>query len=134
MLKNILLVGLLSSLLTFGLFGHAFAESTDPSLLGNDEFQFDAPETKADRAARDFDYDKESLALVGTEAGDWDFKSNATQTKSDIAARDYQYSQTRLASVGTEAGDWEYRHEPSGTQMGAAVANEIEAVPVCSDC
>jgi hypothetical protein len=84
---------------TFGLSGLAFAESTDPSLLGNDEFQFNAPETKAGRAARGFDYDQESLAIVGT-----------------------------------EAGDWEYRHEPSDNQLGAAVANETEAVPVCSDC
>lgn len=99
LLKKILLVGLLSSLFTFGLSGLAFAESTDPSLLGNDEFQFNAPETKAGRAARGFDYDQESLAIVGT-----------------------------------EAGDWEYRHEPSDNQLGAAVANETEAVPVCSDC
>lgn len=133
MLKNIIIVGLLTSLFTFGLLGNTFAENTDPSLLGNDEFQFGTQETKADIAALNHDYDQEHLAVVGTEAGAWEFKSNAPETKADIAARNYDYNQAQLASVGSEAGDWEYKHV-SSDRTGDAVANEIEAVPVCRDC
>lgn len=37
---------------------------------GNWQFNFDAPESKADMAANRYDYNAKSLSAIGTEAGD----------------------------------------------------------------
>ena len=42
---------------------------------GNFEYQFDAPETKANVAARNYQYNQESVARIGTEAGDWEYNA-----------------------------------------------------------
>lgn len=132
MLKKSLVLGFLVTLFTIAMLGTAFAENNDPSILGYDEFQFNAPETKADIAARSYDYDQAYLTSVGTEAGAWKFQFNAPETKADIAAKNYDYGNQGLAAVGTEAGDWEYTFESAKSKTGEAIVNE--ALPVCHDC
>jgi hypothetical protein len=62
---------------------------------------FSAPETAADGAARNYVYDQEQLALIGTEAGG----EIASTPQALRAAKNYAYNEERLAVVGTEAGD-----------------------------
>lgn len=132
MLKKSMVLGFLVTLFTFALLGTAFAENNDPSLLGYDEFKFNAPETKADIAAQSYDYDQAQLAAVGTEAGAWKFTFNAPVTKAEIAARNHDYGNQGLAAVSTEAGDWEYTIASTKTKTGEAIVNE--ALPVCNEC
>jgi hypothetical protein len=63
--------------LFLGLFGTAFAgEGEYKSLLGTDEFVFDAPLTKADLAAANYQYNQEQLSVIGTERGELPFSFN----------------------------------------------------------
>ncbi len=134
-IKNII-VGMLAAFLCFGMIGTAFAGEGDyDSILGTDEFKFDAPVTKADIAARNYDYNQKSLAAVRTEAGSWEYKFDAPDTKADIAARNHDYNQDSLALVGTEAGDWGVKFKTSDTKASEAVANEGKKEDaVCTDC
>ena len=52
---------------------HLAAVATEAGVL---EFKFDAPETKADVAARNYNYDQVHLALIGTEAGNSEFRGH----------------------------------------------------------
>ena len=138
MFKKEFTVGVLATFLFLGLLGTAFAESSETSLLGTDQFTFDAPETKADIAAKNFVYNQEQLASVGTERGDSEFNFDAPETKADAAANSYVYNQEHLASVGTERGDSEFRFRDTRTK--ANNANEAVAEKgntqdaVCKGC
>ena len=135
MFKKEFIIGLLTTFLCLGLIGTAFAGEGDyDSILGTDEFKFDAPVTKADIAAKAYSYDQNSLALVGTEAGNWEFRFDAPLTKADIAARNHKYNQESLALVGTEAGNWEFRFKDVDTMSSESVANEGNVDTVCPDC
>jgi|GEM_PF-2484462 len=119
MLKKEFIIGVLATSVIFGSLGTAFAEdSNDKSILGTDEYSFDAPGTTADEAARNHVYDQEQLALIGTEAG-----GEIVSTPQALnAANNHAYSEERLAVVGTEAGDWEYRSYEEGSRTSDAVA------------
>jgi hypothetical protein len=129
MLRKELIVGIFAAFTILILFGTALAEdSNDKSILGTDEFTFDAPETKADVASRNYVYDKEPLALVGTEAG-----SEVTSIpQAQQAARNYVYDEERLAAVGTEAGDWKFRVDDQGSGTSEVIADKRDAT--CSKC
>ena len=129
MLRKELIIGIFTAFTLLVSFGTALAEdSNDKSILGTDEFTFDAPETKADVAARNYVYDEEQLALVGTEAG-----SEVTSTPKALqAARNYGYDKEYLAAAGTEAGDWEFRFDDQGTGTSEVIADKQDAT--CSKC
>jgi hypothetical protein len=129
MLRKELIIGIFTAFTLLVSFGTAIAEdSNDKSILGTDEFVFNAPETKADVAARNYVYDEEQLALIGTEHGG----EIASTPKALKAARDYVYDQEHLALVGTEAGDWEFRFDDQGTGTSEAIADKRDAT--CSKC
>ena len=123
MLRKELIVGIFAAYNLLVSFGTALAEdSNDKSILGADKFTFDAPETKADVAARNYGHDEEQLALVSTEAG-----SEVTSApQAQQAASNYVYNEERLAAVGNEAGDWKYSFDGqvSGTSEGLADKRE----------
>ena len=74
MLTKQLIISILATFFFLGLLGTAFAGENDyTSVLGSDQFTFNAPQTKADVAARDHVYNQENLATVGTEAGGPEF-------------------------------------------------------------
>ena len=129
MLRKELIIGIFTAFTLLVSFGTALAEdSNDKSILGTDEFTFDASETKADVAARNYVYDEEQLALVGTEAG-----SEVTSTPKALqAARNYGYDKEYLAAAGTEAGDWEFRFDDQGTGTSEVIADKQDAT--CSKC
>jgi hypothetical protein len=129
MLRKELIIGIFTAFTLLVSFGTALAEdSNDKSILGTDEFTFDASETKADVAARNYVYDEEQLALVGTEAG-----SEVTSTPKALqAARNYGYDKEYLAAAGTEAGDWEFRFDDQGTGTSEVIADKRDAT--CSKC
>ena len=86
MFKKGLIVCVLATFFFLGLLGTSFAgeanyESKIGTEAGNWEYNFDAPETKADVAAMNYQYDQEPLARVGTEAGDWEYGSDATNNE-----------------------------------------------------
>ena len=113
-MKNVIKVGVLVGFMTLGLVGAAFAEQpNDKSILGTDEFSFNAPITETDIAAQKYVYDQERLKLVGTEGGDWQFNFNAPETKADLAAKNYNYDPVKLKMVGTNMGYDEYIHSNS---------------------
>ena len=110
-MKNVIKVGVLVGFMTLGLVGAAFAEQpNDKSILGTDEFSFNAPITEADIAAQSYVYNQEHLKLVGPEGGDWEFHFNAPETKADLAAKNYKYDPVKLRMVVTEMGYDEYIH------------------------
>lgn len=111
-------------------FGTALAEdeSRDSSILGSDEYTFDAPQTETDVAASNHVYDEEQLARVGTEAG----SEIASSPKALKAASNHNYNEVRMAAVGTEAGDWEYRYDAQGSGSSEAVADKRNAT--CNKC
>jgi hypothetical protein len=129
MLRKELIIGIFTAFTLLVSFGTALAEdSNDKSILGTDEFTFDASEAKADVAARNYVYDEEQLALVGTEAG-----SEVTSTPKALqAARNYGYDKEYLAAAGTEAGDWEFRFDDQGTGTSEVIADKRDAT--CSKC
>ena len=132
MLTKQLIISVLATFFFLGLLGTAFAGENDyTSVLGSDEFTFNAPETNADVAARNHVYNQEHLAAVGTEAGDWEYTFNAPETNADIAARDHVYNQENLATIGTEAGGPEFTFE-SAEEAVAGGSDEKDAV--CSNC
>ena len=111
MLKKQYIVSLLVVLLSLGFAGSVVAGENDyNNLLGSDEFSFEASETNKDTAASTHVYDQEKLALVGTEAGDWqyDYSASSVETKSEQVASNHNSDQSQSSAVGTEAGDWEY--------------------------
>ena len=111
-MKNVIKVGVLVGFMTLGLVGAAFAEQpNDNSILGTDQFSFSTPQTEADIAAQNHDYDQERLAKVGSEAGNWQFDFDAPETKADLAAQNYHYDSQKLHMVGTEYGYDEYVHK-----------------------
>jgi len=103
-----LLIGVLVTFLTFGLFGTAFAASDlgspQSSEAGVYQFNFNAPLTMADKAAMNHEYDRDSLARVGSEQGSWQYRVDAPKTDADIAAMNHEYDQKALSEVGTERG------------------------------
>lgn len=122
-------VSVFAVLLTFGLFGTAFASSDLISQHSSEggvyQFDFDTPKTKADEAAINYDYDPELLSKVGTETGSWEYGFDAPDIKADIAAKNHVYDMERLSDVSTEGGLWEYRFDAGSSQS---------ANPVCSNC
>ena len=132
MLTKQLIISVFATFFFLGLLGTAFAGENDyTSILGSDEFAFNAPETKADVAARNYVYDQEHLAAVGTEAGDWEYSFNAPETNADVAARNHVYNQENLATIGTEAGGPEFTFE-SAEEAVAGESGKKDAV--CSNC
>jgi len=117
MLKKEFIITLLVVFVSFGFVTAVFAENSETSLLGTDEFNFNAQKTSADVAAQNHVYNQENLAKVGTEAGNWVYDFDAPVTAADNAARYYAYDHERLERIGTEAGDWEQRSEPSSNPM-----------------
>ncbi len=114
MLKKQYIVSLLVVLLSLGFVTSVFAGENDyKTILGSDEFSFEASETNKDMSASNHVYDHERLARVGTEAGDWqyDYSANTVEAQSEQAASGLNSDQSKLSSVGTEAGDWEYRFD-----------------------
>jgi len=97
-----LLIGVLATLLTLGLFGTAFASDFDSSEAGSWHYSFNAPITDADRAAMNHDYDLTALTEVGTEKGITDHQLETPMA--DEAAMNHVYDKNRLAEIGTEAG------------------------------
>ncbi len=152
MLKKELIIGVFATSVILASFGTALAEdSNDKSILGTDEFTFNASETKADVAARNYVYDYEQLALIGTEAGGeiastpqalraaanhvYDEEQLAligTEAGGEIAstpqallaAANHVYDQEQLAVVGTEAGDWEYKFDDQGSGTSEVAADK----------
>lgn len=111
MLKKQYIVSLLVVLLSLGFVGSVVAGENDyNTILGSDEFSFEASETNKDMSASSHVYDQEKLALVGTEAGDWqyDYSANVVEPQSEQVASGRNSDQSQFSSVGTEAGDWEY--------------------------
>lgn len=102
MLKKSLLVILLAAAFSLGLFGNDCAEDRSTSLLGTDQFSFNAPETKAGVAARNHIYDQEQLAVIGREGGG-EIKSSPKEALQ--TAQSYKYNQEELAFLGTEGGN-----------------------------
>ena len=124
MLRKELIIGIFVAFTLLVTFGTALAEdSNDKSILGTDEFTFNAPETKADVAARNYVYDEEQLALISTEAGG----EIASTPKALHAARNFVYDEERLAVVGTEAGDWKFRFDGQGSGTSEVIADKREA-------
>jgi hypothetical protein len=110
-MKNVLTVGVLMAFMTLGIVGSAFAEdSHDKSILGTDQFSFNAPETKADVVAKNYVYNQQRLEQVGTEAGNAQFDFDAPETKAELATKNYDYDSQKLRMVGTEAGYDAYSH------------------------
>ena len=129
MLRKELIISIFVAFTLVFSFGTALAEdSNDTSILGTDEFVFDAPETKADVAARNYVYDEKQLNLIGTEAGG----EIVSTPKALHAARNYSYDEESLAAVGTEAGNWGYRFDGQGSGRNEAIADKQDAT--CSTC
>jgi hypothetical protein len=129
MLRKELIIGVFVAFTLLVSFGNALAEdSNDKSILGTDEFTFDAPETKADVAVRNHVYDEKQLAMIGTEAG----SEIASTPKALHAARNNNYDEEQLAAVGTEAGNWEFRFDGQGSGTNEAIADKRDAT--CSKC
>lgn len=83
MFKKELIICALATFFFLGLLGTAFAENRDTSLIGSDQFSFDAPDSAINyEAARNYDYNQERLAAVSTEGGNWEFKFHNTESKS----------------------------------------------------
>jgi hypothetical protein len=120
MLRKQYIISLLVALLSLGFAGSVMAGENDyNTILGSDEFTFESSESKNVTASNHV-YDQEKLALIGTEAGDWqyDFSANAKQTQSEKVASDRDSDQSHLSSsVGTEAGDWEYSFDSPGNAV-----------------
>ena len=141
MFKKELFTSLLVAFFCVSLVGTALAGEViyDGSEAGNDEFTSDAP-TEVSDAAKSHVYDEKSLAIIGTEAGDWEFKYDAPETSADIAARNYNYNQESLASIGTEAGNDEFRFDASERNVYGSASNEAVADDskvkdaVCNGC
>lgn len=133
MLRINFIVGALVAFLFLGLAGVAVAgEGNSRDILGTDEYRNSVPETNADWAARDYVYDQEALARVGTEGGNLDFIFDAPESKADIAARDHVYDQDSLARVGTEGGSLEFNFSQ---QSDADVAGKGDSMNTkCSNC
>ena len=122
MLRKQYIVSLLVVLFTFIFVGAALAGENDYSgILGSDQFSFEDSEANMDMAVSNHAYDEDHLALVGTEAGNWQYDANAERTPAQQAAIERDYDQSRLSDVGTEAGNWQYRFNSSES-------------PVCSSC
>ena len=88
MFKKELIIGVIATSVLLGSFGSALAEDSNAtSILGIDEFTFETTDTTSDAAARNYVYDQEQLAVVGTEAGDWEFRSydQVTATSEAVA-------------------------------------------------
>jgi hypothetical protein len=138
MFRKKFIIGVLATFFFMGFLGTAFAENSETSLIGTDQFTFDAPASTNNAAASKHVYNQEQLALVGTEAGVWEFKFDAPETKAELAAKNYVYDQEHLASVGTEGGNWEFKFDAPRTK--ANNANEAVAEKgnmkdaVCKGC
>jgi len=128
MLKKSLIIGAFSVFSLLGLLGTAFAEDNDNSILGTDQFTFNAPETKADVAARNYVYDQEQLALIGTEGGG----EITSSPKALEAARTHDYDQGQLAKVGTEGGNWQFSFDNQASRTNEAVAGKQDVL--CNNC
>lgn len=102
MFSKQLLIGVLATLLTFGLFGTAFASEFDGSEAGNWDYRFNSNVTDADVAAMNHDYNLEALVDVGTERGITEHRLDTS--KADMAAKSHAYDTGNLAQIGTEAG------------------------------
>jgi hypothetical protein len=136
MFRKEFVVGALATCFFFGLLGTSLAGEViyDGSEAGGDKFTF-AASTEVSDTVKNHVYDGETLAKVGTEAGNFEYRFDAPETKADVAARNYQYNQESLARIGTEAGDWEYNAEIAGNNANDAVAekNSVKDA-VCKGC
>jgi hypothetical protein len=99
MLRKELGISLFVGLLLVGLSGTAFAGG-----LGSEAGVDTVLSQGTLAAAQSHNYDAQSLAVIGTEAGDWKFNVNAPESKADVAAAQYNYNQDRLDLIGTEGG------------------------------
>jgi hypothetical protein len=129
MLRKQLIIATFASFALLATFGTAFAENShDKSILGTDEFVFNAPETKADVAARNYVYDHAQLALIGTENGG----EIASTPKALLAASSYGYDQQALADVGTERGISDFNFNDQNARTGETVADKNKVL--CANC
>ncbi|MCK5209047.1 MAG: hypothetical protein KAQ79_13530 [Cyclobacteriaceae bacterium] len=131
MLTKELIIGIFAAFIIMVSFGTALAEDTDKSLLGADEYIFDAPEMETDVAARNYVYNDEHLALLATEAG-----GEVVSTPSPLqAAGNNSYNQDRLVAAGSEAGDdWEFRFDDQGLGAREAIADKQDRDAICTNC
>lgn len=136
MFKKELIISVLVAFLFMGFIGTAFAEqNNDTSILGSDQFSFDANNSMNSEAAINHDYNQEHLAVVGTEAGDWKIDFAAPESKAEMAANNYNYNQQHLALVGTESGDWKFNNtapETTGNEEQTTATNKQGSM--CSGC
>jgi len=113
MFKKELIISLLVVFFSFGLVGAVFAENNDTSILGRDEFSFDAQLTSSEQAtqqaALNYNYNQDRLAQVGTEAGNSQYRFDSSTLSAQTAAMDHEYNQKSLIRGATEAGNWEAR-------------------------
>ena len=105
-----LLIGVLATFLTLGLFGTAFASSVHSSEAGDWQHSFNLEKTAADHAAMNHQYDG-SLSRHTTEAGDYMHTFNNPETSADIAARNHVYMGS-VSRHSTEAGDYRSGLDP----------------------
>jgi hypothetical protein len=138
MFKKEIMICMLATLFVVGLLGTAFAENRETSLIGTDQFSFDSPNPMINyEAAKNYDYNQEHLAKVGTEGGDWQFKFDAPETKADMAAKNYVYDHDHLALIGTEGGDHEFKFDnatPNSKNHKTQVTAGNKPEALCSDC
>ena len=121
----------LAILLTLILVGTASADIG--SEAGNWEYRYNAPETTAEVAAQNYEYDATALNKVGTEAGNWEYRFNTSETSAEIAAQDYQYNKDVLQRVGSEAGNWDYLIN-SAYNSNNSVTEQDSQKALCNNC
>ena len=132
--RRLMISGLIASLLLslaatafagMGITNHNQAVGTE---AGKWKFNFDAPPTMADIAARDHHYDRERLALIGTEAG----VDVIASCKARATAEIIEYNTDLLALIGTEAGQNSVGvHLDGGFQgFGSTMEHVVEQDPL----
>lgn len=115
----------------------AGAASAGETLADRNEFNFNAPLTKSDIAAKNFVYDEnywvQTESTIEESADNYNF--DTPTTKADIAAINHHYNKETLNRIGTEAGNWEYRPVNYGAASNKSVADKnVDQKALCSDC
>lgn len=121
----------LTLLLTLALVGTASADIG--SEAGNWEYRHNAPQTKAEVAAQNYEYVEIALNKVSAEAGNWEYRFDVPKTATEIAAQSYQYSEGALQGIGSEAGNWENQFN-AGQNSNKSVAEKENQKTLCSNC